>query len=176
MPAHDLFGQAELPADLAHLVLEELAQWLDQLPWEIGSEAPPVVMRLDGDRGPAERRRGLDHIGIQRPLHQESDLSLDVLGRLLEHIDERVADATPLLFRVRDPGQRLKEERARIHHAQIDPEVRPERPLHLLPLAQPQQAMIHEDARQPVADRAVHERRGHRRIDSTREPADRPLG
>jgi len=73
-------------------------------------------MRLDRDRRAAERRRGLDHIGIQGSLHQESDVAPPghVLGRLLEHVDERVADAAPLFFWVFDPGQRLEEARPRV--------------------------------------------------------------
>src|SRR3989441_4688980 len=132
-------------------------------------------MRLDGDRRAAEWRRGLDHIGIQRSLHQEADVPRDVLGRLLEHIDERVADATPLFFRILDVRQRAKEEGARIHDPQIDPEMRPEGLLHLLPFAQTQQSVIHENAGQPVADRAVPRRRCYRRIHAAREAADRPL-
>ena len=39
-------------------------------------------------------------------------------------------------------------------------------------LVQPQDAVVHEDARQLVADRAVNDERGHRRIDAAAERAD----
>src|SRR5256885_2119750 len=58
MPAHDLLRQAELPADLAHFVLEELAQRLDQLPGKGRSQAPHLMMRFDRDRLTAERPGG----------------------------------------------------------------------------------------------------------------------
>src|SRR3989454_6555680 len=175
MPAHDLLRQAELPADLAHFVLEELAQRLDQLPRKVRSQAPHVMMRLDRDRWAAERRGGLDHVGIQRSLHQESDIPGHVFGRRLEYVDERVADAAPLLFRVFDPRQHLEKARLRLDDPQIDAEVCPERPLYLLALVEPQQTVVHEDAGQPVADRALDQGGRYGRIHAAREAADRPL-
>ena len=46
------------------------------------------------------------------------------------------------------------------------------RALDLLALVQPQQAGVDEHAGELVADRAVHERRGDRRIHAARQPAD----
>src|SRR2546430_4128782 len=146
MPAHDLFRQAELPADLAHFVLEELAQRLDELPRKVRSQAPHVMMRLDRDRWAAERRRGLDHVGIQRSLHQESDIPGHVFGRRLEDVDERVADAAPLLFRVFDTRQHFEKARPRVDETQLDAETRTERPFYLHAIVQQQQTEVYEDA------------------------------
>ena len=45
--------------------------------------------------------------------------------------------------------------------------------LHLRPLARPQQSVVDEHTRQPVADGALHQRGGHRRVHPAGQPADR---
>src|SRR5207249_9097 len=95
---------------------------------------------------------------------------------VLEDIDERVTDAAPLLLGVLDAAQLPEEARPRLDHAQVEAEVRPERPLDLLPLVQPQQAVVHKDAREAVAHGPVYQRRRHRRIHAAGKPADRSLG
>ena len=55
---------------------------------------------------------------------------------------------------------------------QRDLEVVAERGDDLLALVLAHQAVVDEHARQLVADRAVHEQRGHRRVDPAGEPAD----
>ena len=67
---HDLLGQPELLADLAHLVLEQVAQRLDQLEVHVLGQPAHVVVALDVGRGRSTPR--LDHVGIQRSLHQEA--------------------------------------------------------------------------------------------------------
>src|SRR5439155_11465840 len=73
------------------------------------------------------------------------------LFRSLEHVDEGVPDAAPLFLGILDARERREESLTRVHDAQVDPEVRPERALHLIPLVQAQQAVIDEDAREPLA-------------------------
>src|SRR5438270_432128 len=46
----------------------------DQLPRKVRRQAPHVMMLRDRERWAAERPRGLDHVGIQRSLRQESDV------------------------------------------------------------------------------------------------------
>ena len=132
-------------------------------------------MRLDRDRRPAERRRGLDHIRVERPLHQEADVACDVLRGFLEHVDERVPDASSLLLGILHALELAQESPARVGHAQVDAEVRPEGLLHLVALVQAQQPVVHEDAGEPVPDGAVRQRRRYARVHAAREPADRPL-
>ena len=99
LPDDELFVEPELAADLAHFVLEQLAQRLDQLhPHPLG-QAADVVMALDHRRLADDRHR-LDDVGIQRALRQEIDLpELRRLG--LEDVDERRADDLALLSRDR---------------------------------------------------------------------------
>jgi hypothetical protein len=49
VPLDEAFGQAELAAELAHLVLEEFAKRLDQLHIHALGQAADIVVALDGD-------------------------------------------------------------------------------------------------------------------------------
>ena len=73
-----------------------------------------------------------------------------------------MADAPALLLRIGDAGEPLEERSARVHDSEVDAEVPAEGGLDLLPLVQAQQPVVHEDAGEPVADRAVHQHRGDR--------------
>src|SRR5205085_6301144 len=55
MPANHRLRQSELAADITHLVLEQLAQWLDEREAHSWLEPTDVVMRLDGDGRAAAR-------------------------------------------------------------------------------------------------------------------------
>ena len=66
-----MLGQPQLAPQGAHLVLEQLAQGLDQLQVHALGQAADVVVRLDGDGGPAGERHALDHVGVERALGQE---------------------------------------------------------------------------------------------------------
>ncbi len=94
-------------------------------------------------------------------------------GGLLEHVDECVPDPAALLLRIGDVGERLEEPGFRVHHAQVHAQMGSEGLLHLLPLVEAQQAVVHENAGEPVADGAVHEPGGHGGIHTTGETADR---
>ena len=67
----DALGHAELEADLAHLVLEQRAQRLDQLELQVVGQAADVVVRLDVGRAGAAA--GLDDVGVERALDEELD-------------------------------------------------------------------------------------------------------
>src|SRR5206468_5334480 len=74
LPPDDLGRKPEEPAELADLVLEELAQRLDELELHLLRESPHVVVRLNRGRGPAKRDR-LDDVGIERALGEPRDLA-----------------------------------------------------------------------------------------------------
>ena len=82
---HDLLGQAELLADRAHLVLEQVAQRLDELEVHVVGQAADVVVRLDVRVVAATR---LDDVGVERALHEEPRVA-EIARRLLEHADEQ---------------------------------------------------------------------------------------
>ncbi len=114
------------------------------------------MVGLDGDRRTAEGRERLDDVGIQRPLYQKSHVLSYRTGFGLEHIDESVSDAAPLLFGVGDAGELLQKTISGIYHSQIDAQVAAKGLLHLLPLVEAQQSVIHEDAGQPVSHCPMH--------------------
>ena len=94
-----LSGRPSSRPKLAHLVLEQLAQRLDQLHVHALGQAADVVVRLDGDRRPAGEGHRLDDVGIERALGQE--VGAAELARLLvEDVDEGGADDLALLLRV----------------------------------------------------------------------------
>ena len=112
MPADESLRQAKFAAKLAHLVLEQFAQRLDELQLHALGQAADIVMRLDRHRRAAAEGDALDHIGIKRALRQETParrgLGGDLLGLRLEGRDEQPADGLALFLRVADAGQALR--------------------------------------------------------------------
>ena len=62
---------AEKPTHRAHLVLEEVAERLDELELEVGRQPADVVVALDGLRWAAGRAGALDDVGVDRALREE---------------------------------------------------------------------------------------------------------
>ena len=71
MPPDDFFGQAELRAQPADFVLEQVAQRLDQLEAQILGQAADVVMQLDRGGRAVGGGAAFDHVGIERALGQK---------------------------------------------------------------------------------------------------------
>src|SRR5205823_9145669 len=138
MPGDYLLRQCKLPTDGAHVVLEQLAQRLDQLEFHFLLEAADVVVGLDRHRRATARRERFDHVRIERSLHQEVDVISDIGGGLLENVDEGVANDLSLLFRIFHTGQSREKAFLRVNRYQLDSQVGPKRPLYLLTLVQPQ--------------------------------------
>src|SRR5690349_2439459 len=113
-------------------------------------------MALDYGAGSLERD-ALDDVRVQRALHEPTRAirAAHLLGFLVEHVDEDAADRLPLLLRVGDPRERRQEALARVDRDQVQPEALTERADHLLGLGLAQQAVVHEDAREPIAERLV---------------------
>jgi Sodium:sulfate symporter transmembrane region len=102
--ADESVGQAELAAERTHLVLEQFAQRLDQLHVHALRQATDIVVRLDRHRRAAGERHALDHVGIERALHQELGTA-ELVSVGLEHVDEQLADGLALRFRIIDADQ-----------------------------------------------------------------------
>ena len=71
VPVDHVEGQAQLHAELAHLILEQLAQRLHQL--HVHALAAHVVVGLDHMGLPGLGARGLDHVRVDRSLGQPAD-------------------------------------------------------------------------------------------------------
>src|SRR5581483_5310394 len=94
---HDLLGQPELLPDLADLVLEQVAERLDELEVHDLGQPTDVVVALDPGSG---TRSGLDHVRVERALHQEA--RPDRPRGLLEDANELLAHRPALGLRIRD--------------------------------------------------------------------------
>ena len=160
------------PSD-AHLVLEELAERLDQLHVHALGQAADIVVRLDRDRRAAERRDALDHVGVERPLGEEIGAA-DLLRLGLEDVDEEPADDLPLRLGILDAGERGEKGLARVGMDERNVVVAAEKLDHLLGLAEAQEPVVDEDAGELLADRLVDEDGGDRRIDAAGKAADDP--
>ena len=109
MAADERLGQAELAAELADLVLEQLAQRLDQLHVHPLGQAADIVVALDRHRRAAGEADALDHVGIERALGEEIGAA-DLLRLGLEHVDEGLADELALGLGVGDAGKAAEEQ------------------------------------------------------------------
>src|SRR6185437_5919773 len=161
MPPDEALRQAEFTAELAHLVLEQFAQRLDQFQLHPRRQAADIVMRLDGDARPAGETHRLNDVGIERALRQEIGPA-EFFRFLVEHVDEGSADDLALLFGVFDSGELAKEQIARVAMHQRNVVVAAEQFDDFLGFTLPQQAVIDEDAGELVADRLVQQHRRDR--------------
>ena len=122
MPPDDVLRQAQLHAQPADLVLEQVAQRLDQLEAQVLGQSADVVVQLDRGGRAVGRAAAFDHVGIERALGEEPG-ALD-LGRLVgKALDEGVADPPPLLLRIDHAGQRRQELVFGLDHVQVGLEV-----------------------------------------------------
>jgi hypothetical protein len=169
MPADHLLRQAELAPDVAHLVLEQLAQRFDQLELHVRLEAAHVVVRLDRRRRAALGATDSMTSGYSVPCTRNS-ASFAGLAAASSNTSMNVC---PMILRfARDPRRRPAPSRKRSSARTV---------MSLMPRCCPrcappararaaQQAGVHEDAGELVADRLVHQRRRH--LEST--PPERP--
>ncbi len=176
MAIHHFGRQAERHAELAHLVLEQVAQRLQQLQAQLLGQAADVVVALDRHGLLALGAAGLDHVGIDGALRQP----LRALGSragepgrfLLEDGDELAADDLALGLRIAHAGQLAEEQLARVDADHPGVQLADEHVHHHVALVQAQQAVVDEHAGQLVADGAMDQRRSHRGVDAAREAED----
>ena len=112
-------------------------------------------MGLDHGGRAADRLR-FDSIRVDRPLRQELD-SAESRGLVLEDLDEDLADDLPLGLRIDDPLQPLQEQLSVAQHADVEMELLAEPPIDLLDLPLAEEAVVDEEAGEPLADGARHE-------------------
>src|SRR4051812_40870667 len=116
-------------------------------------------MQLDVRRRPVMTVAGLDHVGIQRALREESRI-LDPICLGLKDVDEFLADDLPLLLRIGNTRERVEKTIGCVDDVQIDLEVMLERAIYELALVAAKQSVIDENALKLLTDRAMQERRG----------------
>ena len=131
------------------------------------------MVGLDRGGRAAERDR-FDHVRVERALGEPGHVAQ--LPRLvLEHGDELAPDPLPLHFGVGDTTQNLEESRRCIDMDQVDLECVPEGVDDRLRLALPEEAVVHEDTRELVADGPVDQDGDDRGVDPARERAEHAL-
>ena len=154
MAPEDVLGDPELRADATDLVLEETAQRLDHLERHDLGQPADVVVRLDACARLRLTRARLDHVGVDRALHEQVDAA-DAPRLLLEAADELLPDDGALLLRIADPIEATEEALRRVDLHQTQP--RTEGRDDLLGFVRAQEPGVDEDAREPVTDRARDE-------------------
>ena len=159
MPPDDVLGQAQHFADLAHFVLEQLAQRLDQLEAQFLGQAADVVVQLDVGGRAGIAMAGFDHVGVERALGQElARRGSTAASRLKASMNSR-----PMILRFCcgsvTPVSAVEELLAGVVDAQVDLEMIAEGRFHQLPLVLSQQAVVHEDADELIADGFVQQGR-----------------
>ena len=163
-------GRPSSAPERAHLVLEQLAQRLDELEVHLLGQAADVVVALDGRRRPLERD-ALDHVRVQRALREELARSSICLGLFLEDLDELAADDLALLLGVGDARERVEEPLAGVDDAQVGLEGVAEQRLDLPASpsrSRPLSTKMQVRRRRSPSD----QRRRDRRIDAAREAAE----
>src|ERR1051326_7310769 len=124
------------------------------------------------DDGPRTLDRdGLDHVGIERALHEELDVR-NALRFFFEDGDELVADALALHLRLFDAGESFVEALARVDGDDVHAESFGQTRDHLDRLVFSQHAVVDEDRGELIADRFGDEQRGDRRIDAAADGSD----
>mmetsp|Transcript_21834 Transcript_21834/g.62206 ORF Transcript_21834/g.62206 Transcript_21834/m.62206 type:complete len:212 (-) Transcript_21834:716-1351(-) len=175
MPPHAGLIDAQRDAELSHFVLEQLAQRFDQLELHGVRQPADVVVRLDRRRWTLVRNR-LDDVRVERALEKVLAISvqllLDLVGLLLEHLNEGVADDFALPFRLRDTLQLVQEPIGSIHASQIHAAVLAHSLQHLRGLILAKASVVHQHGVEPIADGARHEHGGNGGIDSTADGAN----
>ena len=177
VPPDDRGGQPELLADGADLVLEQGPQRLDQPELQVVGQPADVVVALDVGRALAAA--GLDHVRVERALDQELDVAGSPPTISRAAASKVRMNSRPMILRLVSgsvtPASASRNWLGGVDHLQVDAGRGDEVPLDLLGLALAQQPVVDEHAGQLVADRALHQCRGHGGVDPAGQPADHVL-
>ncbi len=112
-----------------------------------------------------------DDVRVERSLSQELG-AFDLVGVLLEHVDEEPADDLALRFRIRLAFQLAEEQLTLVRMDERNVVVVPEHADHFIGLVQAKKAVVDEDAGQLVADRLVDQDGRHRAVHAAGQTAD----
>ena len=142
--------QPHLAAYAAHLILEEHAQWLDDLEFHVVREPTDIVVAFYGGAGTARGGDALDDIRVDGTLSEPLD-PLEESTLVVEDIDESGPDGLALAFRVGDTGQGGVELVGGADALDVQPHALVTLE-HLLEFVLAEQAIVDEYAMEPIAD------------------------
>ena len=172
MPPDDRGGQAKDLAQGTYFILEEVTQRFDEFEPEFLGEPADVVMQLDVGGSAGQRLPAFDDVGVEGALREKTNTAIDLLGGLLEDLDETMSDQTSFLLGVRHSFKVAQEVLRRVDDAKVDVEMTAERPFHEFTFVLSQKTVVHEDAGELVTDRTREQCSHHRGINAAREAAD----
>jgi hypothetical protein len=118
MPPDDVVRHAELQAQLANLVFEQIAERLDQLEFQILGQSAHVMVQFDGGGRAVGRSAAFDHVRIQRALRQET-AAFDLCRLVGKTLDKSMAYAASFFLRIGNAGQRVEKFILGLYHVQI---------------------------------------------------------
>ena len=116
----------------------------------------------------------LDHVRVQRALYEVFGI-FDAVRVLIEDVDEQLADDFPLLLWICDAREPVDEQLARVDRDQVQVKALTHRVHDAFELALAEQAVVHEDAHQAIAERLMAQHRRDRRIHAAAQAADHAL-
>jgi len=134
-------------------------------------------MTLDYGCRIAGDRNALDHVRVKRSLREKfvtavlARLVLSIFdqkffGRMLKHSNEFVPDNFSFLFRIGHAFERGQEPLGRVDIFQADVKIFAKDALNDFLLTRAEQAVVHKNAGELIADRFVEQRGGDGRIDA----------
>ncbi len=168
LPPDDAVGQAQLDPQPPHLILKQHAQRLYQLKIHLLGQAAHIVMGLNRLRLWLVCGGAFNHVWINGALRQKVNLA-QPFRLSLKDAHKLLANNAPLGLGVGNPLQRFQHLFHGIDRHQAHPLLALERLHYLLRFPLPQQAVVHKDTGQLVANRVMDERRRDRRIDAAAE-------
>src|SRR5439155_21307532 len=118
--------QAQRQAELAHFVLEQLPQRLEELEMQRFRQPADIVMRLDRMRLFGFRARRFDYVRIDRALREPPGIESSASERLgfgLKDMHEFTADDPAFLLRISHAGKLAEKCLAGIDVTDFDAEV-----------------------------------------------------
>src|SRR5262245_9945287 len=131
-------------------------------------QSTDVVMRLYDLRRVPLDRYALDHIRVQRALRQKAERVIvnrrsiisfcKIDDCIFEDADELVADDFAFLLRISDAAQFRQKSLRRVDILELDVKIFAENALHDFLLARTQQTVVHENARELIANGLVEQR------------------
>ena len=174
MAQGDFFRQAELGADFADFVFEQLAQWLDELELHVLRQAPDVVVALDQGGGVTGDGDALDHVGIEGALGEKFEAGFGSgFGQrfhgVVEDADEFIADDLPFPLGGSDPFQPAKEAGGGADRLETDVKIVAEKALDGFGFVGAEEAIVHEDAGELIADGFVQKGGGDAAVHAAAE-------
>lgn len=178
--SHDeLLVEAELASELADLILEELAERLNELEAvALGhalGQATDVVVSLDGLAGTLEGD-ALNDIRVEGALQEELNLAgavrvggflLNAFGLHLENVNELATNEAALGLGVSDTLEAVEELLAGVDDGEVNAQVALEGLLDILGLVETQAAIVNHDGMEAVTDGLVHQLGSNSRVDAT---------